>query len=97
MDLNSTFLTEWNSEFPLDRWWRTKYNIPFNSETHRSISPQDMLLDFMEDSFYKKVLKQLSEESDEENLYIPGEKSFLKPQKASEEEFDILDLNLINF
>lgn len=92
MSEDLSFLVEWNSDFPLDRWWRQKYKIPFNSESHKSMSPKDMLLDFLEDSLYKKVVEELNKEKTE---YKPGEKSFLKEQTLDDQDFE--DINLTDF
>lgn len=93
MDGNLDFLIDWNSEFPLDKWWRQKYKIPFNSENHRSISPQDMLLDFLEDALYKKVVSEFEKKKEK---YEPGGRNFLKEQAVDDEDFENLDLSEIS-
>lgn len=92
---NSDFIVEWNSEYPLDRWWRKKHGVPFNSTEHRSISPQDMLFEFLEDAFYKKIYESLTHV--EEEKYIPGSKTFLKGQEVTAESFEEIDLDMFNF
>lgn len=93
------FLKEWSFEYPLDYWWRKKYKVPFNSSTHRNISYQDMFFDFIESSFFKKIGDLYKETPEEEEVYTPGERNFLKVQVLSEEEIDDLfdQIDLDNF
>lgn len=87
------FLVEWNSEYPFDFWWRSKYKVPFNSPSHRNISYQDMFFDFIENSFFEKVRKGVQNRESEELEYVPGKRNFLKPQKTEDELFEELDLD----
>lgn len=64
----------WDSRFPLDRWWRMKHNIPFMSPEHRESSFLSQLFEFEEDRLFLKA----SEEKVEGNEYIPGVGDFLK-------------------
>jgi hypothetical protein len=78
---------DWNQKFPIDRWWREKYNIPFMSTEHKSSSFLDQLFEYTE--------AQLMEEfkiKDEE--YIPNQGDFLKCEDqeskimSAKEEFE---------
>jgi hypothetical protein len=51
-----------------------------------------MLLDFLEDSLYKKVVSEFEKKKEE---YEPGRRNFLKEQAVDEEDFDRLDLSEI--
>lgn len=73
------FLIRWNNNFPVDRWWRVKHNIPFMSSAHREISFLDQLLEFEEDKLFEEFF-----ESKKEDKYIPNIGEFLK--KKPEEE-----------
>lgn len=42
------FIIDWNNKFPIDFWWRKKYNIPFGSKAHREANFIDMLIEFEE-------------------------------------------------
>lgn len=44
---------KWNLLFPLDRWYRKKYNIPFNSSKHRVLSFIDMYFEYYEYYIYE--------------------------------------------
>ena len=89
---------QWNIRHPLDRWWREKHKIAFNSEAHRRVSFLDIRFEFEEDRIMKKVL--------EEKKYLPNigdwliipdnlddnlteEQKFVKYKK----EFDSIDLS----
>lgn len=41
------FLNDWHS-FPIDFWWRKKYNISFGSKAHREMNFIDMLIEYRE-------------------------------------------------
>lgn len=74
------FLIRWNNNFPVDRWWRVKHNIPFMSSAHREINFLDQLLEFEEDQLFDEMLASQKEE----NKYVPNIGEFLK-QKSPEE------------
>lgn len=52
------FIISWNNKFVYDRLYRQKYNIAFNSQQHRSLSPLDMFIDIMEDKLIEKYFKE---------------------------------------
>ena len=52
---NKNFLLEWNYKFPLDKWFRKKYNIPLFSKKHLEISQIDIALEYLEDKLYEYV------------------------------------------
>jgi|LSQX01.1.fsa_nt_gb hypothetical protein len=94
-----SFILEWNIENPVDRWWRSKHGVAFNSSLHRGISFIDMYMEYYEDSLYEKATKQ--KKLKEEHPYIPGRRSFLyprdtkpgqKPGELSDEEFDNIEI-----
>lgn len=48
----------WNDSFPLDRAFRKKYNLSFNSEAHRSINQVDVLFEFLEDKMLAEAVEK---------------------------------------
>lgn len=70
----------WDSRFPLDRWWRMKYNIPFMSPAHRESSFLFQLFEFEEEKLFVKVIEEESQKDD----YIPGIGEFLKSSPTLE-------------
>lgn len=73
-------VVSWNKRFPLDRWWRIKYNIPFMSPAHRESSFIDQLFEFEED----KLFSQLHSNNEDEK-YVPGSGDFLKSPNTIED------------
>jgi hypothetical protein len=67
------FTFQWNFKFPVDRWWRKKHSIPFNSPDHREISFIDQYFEFIEDSSFTTFINRKKEEP-----YVPGKGNFLK-------------------
>ena len=60
-DAFRSFVFQWNHQFIIDRWFRKKYSIAFNSQEHRELSFEDILIDFVEDKEFNK-LNKVSEE-----------------------------------
>lgn len=89
------FVFRWNSKFVLDRWWRTKYGVPFGSEQHKSTSFIDMRIQWEEDR-----LMQLSIRARKENRPLSDLIQELEEAKLALKEIDELDLeggNLMEF
>ena len=87
------FVYSWSTRFPVDLWWRKKYNIPFNSPAHRQSNFIDQYIEFIEN-------KMLNEEVDKKEKYQLGSLNWMKPKVYSDEEikdiFDNLDLDKID-
>lgn len=49
------FILKWNLNYPVDKWWRDKYKIAFNSESHRVVSFVDMAIEYEEDQLFKSI------------------------------------------
>jgi len=69
------YVIEWDSRFPIDRWWRKKYNIAFNSPRHRESSFLDQLIEFEEDKLFKEL--------EEGETYVPNTGDFLRFNKGA--------------
>ena len=87
------FILSWDAKFPIDRWWRQKYNVSFNSPTHREFNFIDMYIEFTEDRIFDDMLK------DEKDIYIAGEGNFLKKKEVTQEEYlsNISKIDLTQF
>lgn len=91
-----SFILEWNIDFPVDRWWRTKHGISFNSSLHREISFIDMYIEFYEDSLYNKSIEQSQKRK--KDPYIPNSNDFLylseghNGNELSDEDFDDIEI-----
>ena len=53
-DIDS-FIYKWNTTYPIDRWWREKHKIAFNSPEHRVVSFLDIYIEWREEQLYNKV------------------------------------------
>ena len=89
------FIFKWTIDFPIDRWWRKKHGVIFNSSIHREVSFIDMFVEFLEDELYKESMEKIK--ILEKEPYIPGERNFLfmreVAQEISDEEFDNIELD----
>lgn len=63
------FVLEWDNKFPLDRWYREKYRIPFMSEEHRRVSFLSIRLDWTEEQLIKRI-KEREEYTSNQNDYL---------------------------
>lgn len=85
------FVNWWNITFPVDYYWRSKHNIPFNSLAHQESCFIDQYIEYSEDLIYQKI-----KSSEKEEKYQPGHMNWLKPKVYTKEEvdeiFDNLDL-----
>lgn len=84
------FVINWNNQIPIDRWYRQKYNIPFNSITHKSTNIIDMFIDFYEYIKFLPKKKNEEENSYEEEKYIKGKGNFMKISRYSKKDIDKL-------
>jgi hypothetical protein len=73
------FIIAWNTMYPLDKWWRDKYKIPFNSSAHREISMLDICLEYEEDLIFNRPIKT-EQHSIVLKKYTPGQGLTLNPQ-----------------
>lgn len=93
------FIADWNNNFPMDKWWRIKYNVPFNSPMHREVSFLSQMFEYFEDRLYKQTTEAPKEDSslfEEKFTYVPDAGDFLKPREGTEEDYDDLDLNFFD-
>lgn len=73
------FMIEWNLKFPIDRWYREKYKIPFMSERHRESSFLNMRLEWEEDRLFNEAMEA-------ERDYEPNKGNFLRQVELTDEE-----------
>lgn len=59
------FIINWNNKFPIDYWWRKKYNIPFGSIDHKNMSMIDMKIDHEESKMIARLqMKKITNQED---------------------------------
>ena len=88
------FIFDWH-EFPLDYWWRKKYNIPFGSQQHRSMSFIDMYVEYQEELLLRES-ERISDEQENEEIGFNNDKEsnvVNLSKKEIDEEYDNLDLS----
>lgn len=88
-------IVKWNNQYPLDYYWRKKYNIPFGSEEHKNITFLEQTIDYEEDVMikeYEKSLKKDDQVSDSMPL-VEGKRIVTMSQTEIDDEFDNLDLS----
>lgn len=94
----------WNIQYPYDRVWRVKYQVPLFSDKHRDMTLLDILMDYEEDILYKEAIEEqekaqkLKEEGSifdsRDKPYIQGQGNWLKASEDSlsdEEQDDLFD------
>lgn len=90
----------WNKKIPIDRWYREKYNIPFNSSAHRQVCLADMFYEFYESQRYNRIIKDKENNKIEEDIYIKGKGNFMKSVSYTQADidkiFEELDLDSID-
>lgn len=78
------FVYKWNTLLPIDKWYRSKYKLKFNSKEHREISLLSMLFEFEEEKAYREI--------DNICKYVPNEGNFLKKRKTEEKKLTMEDV-----
>lgn len=92
------FILEWNASFPLDKWWRQKYNIPLFSSQHLEISQIDILLEYTEHILTERYKSRIEEQQRAKEQLEKG-RTFIDEEDLNETEeelFDKLDLSTFN-
>lgn len=84
------FIFEWH-HFPLDCWWRKKYNIPFGSRKHREMNFIDMYIE------YQEGLLLIEEKYDDTDNYDTEINEKIVPMSKQEIDDDYDNLDLTNF
>jgi len=79
------FIEEWSYKYPLDKWYRQKHNLRFNSKEHRETTFIDQLFEYKEDLFYKRKIKDYEERIENEKLRSKG---ILLKERAESSEYD---------
>lgn len=82
------FLIDWHN-FPIDYWWRRRYNVPFGSKQHREMSLIDMSIDYVE---RVKIESYKNHVEVDEELEKRDERVVEMSQEEIDKDFDKLDL-----
>ena len=92
VELTEEFILQWNYQFPADRWYRQKYNIPLFSPQHLDTNPLDIAMEYLEEKTIEKYLKKHEENKKREKEYRDQNTWILLPSDTEEEiEDDLFD------
>jgi len=83
-----SFVRVWNSKYPIDRWWREKYRVPFNSKSHRSQDLFAMILEYEEDLMYIEIENDIREDY-EVATYNSGRGDWLTKRESTKKMSDV--------
>ena len=81
-------IIDWNNRFPLDRWWRQKYNISYLSEEHRKSTFFSQLFEYMEDKLYEEHYERLDAKDEDPDPYIPMSGNWCVGPKINKKEVE---------
>lgn len=83
------FLVEWNNQFPLDKRFRNRNNISFNSIEHRQTNQIDILINFYEDVMFNRFFIDYESSS---NFY----KSYKETGELFRDDIEVGDVEHID-
>ena len=87
-------LVSWNNLFPLDRLYRQRNNILYNSAAHREVCQIDIYLDWLEAELFKEYEADFIESEKRVDLYKKGIWLQEREDKdMSDEDFDNIVIN----
>lgn len=83
------FIVHWNNTHKYDYWWRQKYNIPFNSPSHRTSNQFDIAFEYFEDkAIQEEIIRREEEQKKKEEFKKTGQ--WIKEQEEDKEKADRL-------
>ena len=86
------FLIDWH-QFPVDFWWRKRYNIPFGSSQHCEMSLIDMTIEYIEQmDFVKEIYNEENDDGYEEK----DDRVIKMTQEEIDKDYDDIDLSQFN-
>lgn len=83
------FVLSWNVKYPIDRWYRERYKMPFNSAIHRDTFLIDILIEWEEYQLYKDLLTQEEYKPNTNNWMKKVEDTRTEEQKAIDFENEV--------
>jgi len=94
------FIINWNQKWPIDFWWRKKYNVSFGSEEHRQANFIQMYYEWYEAEAMKQWYSDdEGDESQDSDIPKDAEVSSVNKkisQKEIDLDFDSIDLSRYN-
>lgn len=94
------FIIQWNNENPLDRWYREKHKIGFNTQQHRETNQFDIYLEFLEELAYREYDERMEKELYQEEKLAKGEwlsaGDDIETREFEDDLFSKIDVSKIN-
>ena len=90
------FIYNWNINCPIDKWYRDKYKIAFNSPTHRAISFIDILIEYEEFKVFDEMKPDIYEPNKGDWIDTTTTEEHLTEEEKLElykKEFEDIDLS----
>lgn len=78
----------WNNRFPLDRWWRKKYNIAYLSNDHRESTFFCHCFEYFEEKVFEEYFAEQDKEKTDADIYLPMTGDWWRGKKDKLEEID---------
>lgn len=90
------FIFNWH-EFPLDYWWRKRYNVPFGSRKHREMNFIDIYVEYQEGLLLNQDYDSEQSDIEDEELGLKSDNSNVVSLTAKEIDDDYENLDLSSF
>ena len=93
------FIFRWH-EFPLDYWWRKRYNIPFGSRKHREMNFIDIFIEYQEELLLRQTQEEYENrqsELEDEAIGLPSSNAEIVKMTEKEIDDDYENLELSEF
>lgn len=87
-------LITWNNQFPLDRIYRQKHSILFNSGAHRRLCQIDIYFDWLEGELFREFETEFMESERKADQYRRG--NWLQEKEDPELTDEAFDKIVIN-
>lgn len=88
----------WNNDHPLDKNFRKKYQIAFNSPQHRETNQIDVLFEWVENALIKEAEEKYIVDKEKQELFDKGVWISRKEELSRADEdnlFDKIDISTI--
>ncbi|SHL15002.1 hypothetical protein SAMN05444266_102218 [Chitinophaga jiangningensis] len=101
LDNLKLYAVKWNNRFPLDKWYRKKYQVGFGTAAHRELCQINILVEFLEDQVFEESRAFYLHQEENEKELKKG--NWIRERKDPEQEDKLfgdlsnIDLNTIQY
>lgn len=89
-------VADWNNKYPIDRWYRKKYDLKFNSAEHRASNLLDIYFEFIEDKMYAEAQERFTKLDQKSERYKKQGWLAERELELSDSFFSEMDLSLFD-